>query len=213
MIPATEVSRRAFAHYLGALPWLALGGGCQLPGKSPPPREFRLTPKTTFGELPEVTWSLVVDLPESEPAVDTLRIARLSGVEVAYYADAAWVDRPAAMIEPLLIQSFRASGAIRVVGDRRSEIRPDFLLQSRITAFQAEARPEAPPDVRVAMAANLVAMPKREVVGTTEVAHTVTATERELQAIATAFDEALGKVFKRLVEWTLATGEAAVSTS
>jgi cholesterol transport system auxiliary component len=179
MMPATDVSRRAFTHYLGALPWLALVGGCQLPGTSAP-REFRLTPKTTFGDLPEVSWSLVVDRPQSEPAIDTERIARLDGVEVAYYANALWVDRPAALIEPLLIQSFRASGAIAVVGDRRSEIRPDFLLQSRLTAFQAEARPDAPPDIRVAIAATLVAMPKREVAGTTEIANTVPAAEREL---------------------------------
>lgn len=212
MMPATGVSRRAFVHYLGGLPLLALGCGCQLPGTAPP-REFRLTPKTTFDGLPKVEWSLVVDRPESEPAIDTVRIARLSGVEVAYYAGAEWVDRPADLIEPLLIQSFRASGAIAVVGDRRSEIRPDFLLQSRITAFQAEARPDAPADIRVAIAATLVAMPRREVVGTTEIGRTVTAAERELEAIAGAFDEALGKVFKRLVEWTLETGEAAVRTS
>jgi cholesterol transport system auxiliary component len=100
-----------------------------------------------------------------------------------------------------------------VVGDRRSEIRPDFLLQSRITAFQAEPQGEAPPDVRVAMAATLLAMPRREVVGTTELGDTVTAGARELEAIAAAFDEALGRVFKRLVEWTLTTGEAAAATS
>ena len=213
MTAAAHLSRRTLARCLGALPLLALGGGCQLPGTAPPPREFRVTPKTTFGDLPEVSWSLVVDRPESEPAIDSERIARLSGVEVAYYADALWVDRPAAMIQPLLIQSFRASGAIEVVGDRRSEIRPDFLLQTRITAFQAEPQQDAPPDVRVAIAASLLAMPRREVVGTTEIGYTATAAAREIEAIATAFDEALGKVFKRLVEWTLTTGAAASVTS
>ena len=212
MTPAARLSRRTLAWYLAALPLLA-AGGCQLPGKSPPPREFRVTPKTTFDNLPEVGWSLVVDRLESEPTIDTVRIVSVSGVEVAYYADALWVDRPAAMIQPLLIQSFRASRAIAVVGDRRSEIRPDFLLQCRITAFQAEPKPDAPPDVRAAIAASLLAMPRREVAGTTEIGYTVPAAAREMPAIATAFDEALGKVLKRLVEWTLATGEAAAATS
>ena len=212
MTPATLVSRRTLARYLGVLPLLGLAG-CQLPGNAPPPRAFRLTPKTTFADLPEVSWSLVVDRPDSEPAIDSERMARLSGVEVAYYAGALWVDRPAEMVQPLLIQSFRASDAIEVVGDRRSEIRPDFLLQSRITAFQAEPQADAPPNVRVAMAATLLTMPQREVVGTVEIGETVTATARELEAIAAAFDEALGKVFKRLVEWTLTTGEAATATS
>ena len=212
MTPA-HLSRRTLARRLGALPLLALGGGCQLPGKSPPPREFRVTPKTTFEGLPDVSWSLVVDRPDSDPAIDSVRIALLSGLEVTYYAGGLWVDRPPAMIQPLLIQSFRASDAIEVVGDRRSEIRPDFLLQTRITAFQAEPRQDAPPDVRVALAASLLAMPRREVVGTTEIGYTAPAAAREIEAIATAFDEALGKVFKRLVEWTLATGAAAAATS
>jgi cholesterol transport system auxiliary component len=212
MMPATELSRRSFARALGVLPLLALGGGCQLAGREPP-REFRLTPKTTYGALRKVDWSLIVDRPESDRAIDTVRIARLSGVEVAYYADALWVDRPAAMLEPLLIQSFRASDAIEVVGDRRSEIRPDFLLQSRITAFQAEPIPDAPPNVRVALAVSLLAMPRRVVAGPTEVGSSVPAEQRELESIAAAFDEALGKVFKRLVEWTLQTGQAAVVTS
>ena len=67
--------------------------------------------------------------------------------------------------------------------------------------------------MRVALAATLLAMPRREVVGTTEPTATVTAEAGELEAIATAFDEALGKVFKRLVEWTLTAGEAAAATS
>ena len=59
------------------------------------------------------------------------------------------------------------------------------------------------------MSATLIRMPRREVVGTTHIAQTVTATATNLESIALAFDEALGKVLKRLVEWTLVTGEAA----
>jgi hypothetical protein len=34
--------------------------GCQLPGSGPPPREFRLTQKSTFPEgMPQVDWALV----------------------------------------------------------------------------------------------------------------------------------------------------------
>jgi ABC-type uncharacterized transport system auxiliary subunit len=136
---ANAPSRRALLRFGAALPVLGLGTGCQLPGGSPPPREFRVTSPTAFPEdLPKVSWSLAVDRPSIGSAIDSDRIARLSGVEVEYYAGATWVDRPAAMIEPLLIQSFRNSGAIEVVVDRRSEVRPDFLLQTNITAFQAE---------------------------------------------------------------------------
>ena len=113
------------------------------------------------------------------------------------------------MIEPLIIQSFRSSGAIAVVADRRSGVRPDFVLQTDITAFEATETASGPPDVRVAMSATLIRMPRREVVGTTQIARTVTAQATDLESIALAFDDALGKVLKDLVEWTLRTGEAA----
>jgi cholesterol transport system auxiliary component len=207
------LSRRRLIQLGTALPLLSTAA-CQLPGKGPPPREFRLTPKTTSSEnLPKVDWSLVVDRPDVERSIDTARIARMTGVEIEYYANATWVDRPAAMIEPLIIQSFLSSGAIDVVADRRSDVRPDFLLQTNISAFWSLQEESGPPQARVVMSARLMAMPKREVVGTTEIGRSVPAQGGDLPAIAAAFDEALGKVLKRLVEWTLVTGQAARATS
>jgi cholesterol transport system auxiliary component len=204
-----HVSRRQLLGAGLAVPALSVAG-CQLPGGGPPPREFRVTQKSTFSEeLPDVGWSLMVERPNALRSIDTPRIARTSGVEIQYYAGATWVDRPAVMIEPLIIQTFRASEAIDVVVDRRASIRPDFLLQTDLAAFEAMETASGPPDVRVAMSATLIRMPRREVVGTTHIAHTVTAEGTNLGAIALAFDDALGKVLKDLVEWTLRTGEAA----
>ena len=122
MTVANPSSRRALLRTAAALPLLGLGAGCQLPGSSPAPREFRVTAKTTFADdLPEVDWSLAVDRPTILTAIDSARIARLSGVEVEYYAGAAWVDRPAAMIEPLLIAVLPQLGRDR--GGRRPEVR------------------------------------------------------------------------------------------
>jgi cholesterol transport system auxiliary component len=183
---------------------------CQLPGSGPPLREFRVTQTSTFpDDLPKVKWALVVERPQAAPSIDTPRMARTSGVAIQYYAGATWVDRPPVMIEPLLIQSFRASGAIEVVADRRADIRPDFVLQTTIAAFEAMETESGPPDVRVVMTATLIRMPRRQVVGTTEIGRTVTAQANNLESIAMAFDDGLGKVMKRLVEWTLLTGQAA----
>jgi cholesterol transport system auxiliary component len=201
------LTRRQALHLCAILPSVTMAA-CQLPGKGPPPREFRVTQKTTFPEdLPGVDWSLVVDRPTIDRAIDTTRIARMRGVEVEYYGDAEWVDRPAAMIEPLIIQSFRNSGAIAVVADRRSDVRPDFMLQTNISAFQVQQTDSSPPEARVVMSARLMSMPRREVVGTTEIGRTVPARAGDLESIVLALDDALGKVLKRLVEWTLVTGE------
>lgn len=204
-----RVSRRKLLGVGLALPAMSVAA-CQLPGSGPPPREFRVTQTSTFSEeLPEVDWSLMVERPNALRSIDTQRIARTSGVEIEHYAGATWVDRPPVMIEPLIIQSFRSSEAIGVVVDRRASIRPDFLLQTDLAAFEATETASGPPDVRVAMSATLIRMPRREVVGTTHIARTVTAQATSLQAIALAFDDALGEVLKQLVEWTLRTGEAA----
>jgi cholesterol transport system auxiliary component len=206
--PGIRVSRRQLLRVAVSVPVLSVAG-CQLPGSGPPPREFRVTQKSTFSEeLPDVDWSLMVERPNALRSIDTPRIARTSGVEIQYYAGATWVDRPPVMIEPLIIQSFRSSEAIDVVVDRRANIRPDFLLQTDLAAFEATEAASGPPDVRVAMSATLIRMPRRNVVGTTQIARTVAAEATNLESIALAIDEALGKVLKRLVEWTLITGEA-----
>ncbi len=203
------VGRRRLIR-LAALVPLSAAAACQFPGQGTPPREFRLTPKTTFPEdLPKVDWSLVIDRPAIVPSIDTVRIARTRGIEVEYYADATWVDRPAAMIEPLIVESFQNSGAIEVVAGRRSDVRPDFMLQTNLEAFQARQTGSEPAEARVALSARLMTMPKRLVVGTAAIGRSVPAQAADLPSIAAAFDDALGKVLKRLVEWTLVTGQGA----
>jgi cholesterol transport system auxiliary component len=208
---ASRLSRRRFLGAGAALPLLAAVQACQLPGSGPPPREYRLTPKTTFDDLPKVQWSLVVTQPQANPAIDTARIARIAagGLQVQYYADANWVDRAPAMVQPLIVQSFRSSGAIAVVADDRTDLRPDFVLSTDLTVFQAQQKASGPTDVSVSIAAKLFQMPRRNVVGTTEINRSVTAETESMDAIAAAFDDALGKVLKRVVEWTLVTGQSA----
>lgn len=184
--------------------------GCMLPGSGPAPREFRLTPKTTFDELPKVDWSLVIARPGASPAIDTTRIAVVrTGVEIEYYADARWVDRPAAMLQPILVQSFRNSGAITVVGNDRAAFRPNFVLNTDLVSFYARHEQGGQPEVTAAISTSLLKMPRREVVGATEIGRTVEAAGGDLVSITAAFDDALGKVLKRVVEWTLTTGQSA----
>jgi cholesterol transport system auxiliary component len=209
----TRGSRRDLLQAALGASLLAGLAACQLPGSRPAPREFRLTPKTTFDELPSVAWSLAIGRPETSPAIDTTRIAVVRrGVEIEYYADARWVDRPAAMLQPILVQSFRNSGAIAVVGGDRAAFRPDFVLNTDLVAFYALHAEGAQPEVRVVIASSLIQMPRRNVVGSTEIGRTVPAAGGDLNAITAAFDDALGKVVKRVVEWTLTTGQQA-STS
>ena len=208
-----RLSRRRLLDYSVAAPILASISACQLVSYGPPPRAFRLTPKSTFSEpISTVSWSLGVGLPSADRSVDTTRIVRLAdGIELEYYADAAWANRPTRMIQTLILQSFQNSDAIDIVVDDRSDVRPEFVLRTDLQEFQAEQTDVGPPQVRVALDAKLLRMPKRDVIGSETFDQMIVATGDNIEAIITTFDQALGEVLKDLVEWTLSTGEVTMS--
>ena len=187
---------------------LLLAGCATLPRPGPPPRVFRLTPKTTFPEdLPRVDWTLAVSEPLAERALDTDRIALLrDGTEIAYFANVVWSDRVPALVQILLVQSFLASGAV-AAGTDRDPLRPDYLLRSVLTAFQVHESGDGARAAVVSLTATLLRMPRREVVATERFRAVHPVGARRFEAVIAAFDEALGKVLKRVVLWTLLVGE------
>ena len=163
--------------------------------------------------MPSVDWALVVEEPDTQVGLDRARIAILRrGIELDYYADVPWEARAPAMVQRLMIESFKNSGKIEVVGNERLRVRPDFILKPELREFQALLEGDAPPRVQVAINVKLVQMPRRDVVGTTGDESIVTASSGDIEAVVTAFDEALGKVYKTLVGWTLETGNAAAAS-
>src|SRR3546814_2488547 len=58
------------------------------------------------------------------------------------------------------------------------------------------------PEAWVSINAKLVQMPRRAIVASQSFGAKVTAEADTLQAVVTAFDDAAGKVLRRLVEWT-----------
>lgn len=180
-----------------------------LPGRGPAPRLYRLTPKSTFPNLPDVNWQLVVEPPSAQASIDTPRIGlMLSHLRFDYYAQANWVDRAPLMVQSLIIESFDNSGAIIAVGRESVGLRPDYVLKSELREFQAEVQDDGH-RVNVALHAKLVQMPERLIVASTEFEHRVRTPSDTLHPVIDAFDEALGEVMKRLVTWTLEEGEKA----
>ncbi len=203
-----RIRRRRLLTMSGAVPLLALTGCVDLPAQGAPARQFRLTPKSTFANtVPDVTWALMVEEPDSQTGLDRARIAILrGGVEIDYYANAEWSGRAPSMVQGLLIESFKNSGHIEVVGNERLRVRPDFVLKPELREFQALSAGSGQPQAQVAMTAKLVKMPRRDVVGTTRIERIADAETEALEDVVRAFDQALGGVMKRLVEWTLVTG-------
>lgn len=191
------------------LPFLLMAvlllGACQLPGGGAPPNLYTLTPKSTFTpDLPELNRQLVVERPIASAGLSTSRIAlQRSPVSLEYYANANWTDTAPAMVQTLLIESFENSGRIISVARESATLRPDLILRPELREFQAEYDGSGPPLVRVRINARLIRMPDRVIVGGHTVEQTVRAGGTDLESIVFAFDEALGSVIRRVVEWTL----------
>lgn len=200
---------RPVAALLAVALALALGA-CEnlIPGSGPPPDLYTLTPKSAFKpDLPKVDWQLVVEEPLAAGGLDVTRIAlRSKPTELNYFAGAQWVDRAPRMVQTLLVESFENSGKIVSVGRQAIGLRSDFNLKSELREFQAEyAQPETAPLVRIRLNAKIVSQPRRDIIASENFEGTAQATGTSMAEVVAAFDLALDRVLKRVVEWTLLT--------
>jgi len=185
--------------------------GCALPGSGPPPQRVRLNPATSFPpNMPSAGWKLVVSEPSATLSINTARIMVIDRAgTIQYLANGEWASRAPEMVMELLVESFQNSNRILTVGDRRSRIRPDFELESRLTAFQIVAESPTSGVVHVSLDASLLQRPQRNVLSSLPFSSSAEVNSRTLEAVFAAFDGALQDVMSQVVEWTLVTGAGA----
>ena len=214
---ALPTGRRRLLRAAACLPLAALAAACSLPvpGQGPPPDLFRLTPKSTFREdLPAVDWQLVLEPPVADAGLNTTRIAlQHTPTQIEYYARAGWADRAPMMVQTMMVESFENSDRIVAIGRESIGLRADFILKSELREFQTVYYNGGGPEAWVAINAKLVQMPRRAIVASQSFDARVAAQGNSLHEIIKAFDEAAGKVLRRVVEWTLIEGEAAFQAS
>ena len=209
MTTASPVSRRSLGAALLGTTILGAAGSCGI--NAPPPRKLVLTPVASFpGGARRVTWSLVVDEPGAGRQLDTSRIAVMDGAyRMEYYKEAEWADAAPAMIGALLVQSFRNTGSLPVVGSTRLGLYADVMLISTLTKFQVEPGPGNTPQAAVAIEATLLQLPRRNPLATTRFEKATPIGEIVLENVGSAFNESLGDVMRRIMVWTLENGRAA----
>ena len=181
---------------------------CQglIPGASrDPPRLYELTPKSTFDPaLPRVRSQLVVESPESASGLQTSRIAvKQKPTTLDYYARSEWTDLAPRLVQTKLIESFENSGKIVSVGREGSGLRSDYILKSELRHFEAQLYETEKPLIRIVVNVKLVRMPAREIVANRSFERTVKVDAADIDKLVEGFDEALGGVLKRVVEWTI----------
>ncbi len=171
----------------------------------PPAELYTLTPKSTFrADLPTVDWQLVVNSPRAAGGLDENRIAlRKHPTRLQYFAGVRWTDRAPTMVQSLLVESFENSGRIVAVDKQAIGLRSDYDLRTELREFQADYFGDDAPLVRVRINAKLVKQPRRVIIASKSFEATSKIEGAGMLPIAVAFDDALGKVMKGIVEWTL----------
>ena len=183
--------------------------GCEGLGPTlggPPANLYTLTPKNTFSkELVSVSWQLVVNEPIASGGLNIDRIAlRHSPTELKYFARARWTERAPRMVQTLMVESFENSGAILAVGRKAIGLRSDYSLITELREFQAEYfEPDGVPIVRVRLNAKLVKQPRRAIIASRTFQSMIKSQGKEMRHVISAFDQALGKVLRHTVEWTV----------
>ncbi|HVO14617.1 MAG TPA: ABC-type transport auxiliary lipoprotein family protein [Alphaproteobacteria bacterium] len=189
-----------------ALGALAAGCGSVIPGADvAPPKLYSLTPKNTFSaDLPKVTWQLVVEQPDAAASLNTTRIAlRQTPITLDYYARAVWTDTAPRLFQTKIIESFENSKKIISVGRDAVGLRSDYVLKCELRHFEALYFQGGMPIVYVELNAKLVKMPERVIIANQTWSRKITSTSPSLDDVVLAFDDASGKILKRLVEWAL----------
>lgn len=187
---------------LVALLWGAVLGCSILPSSGPVPDLYTLTATPSAG-LNAVDWPLAIEEPVPTGGLGTDRIAvRPSPLELRYFSKVRWAERVPRMVQTLLIQSFQDSGAFPAVTRQPIGLHRGHSLRTELRAFEVEkfAKGQAPL-VRVVITAQLVTLPREEIVATKTWEARRVAQGSEMVAVVAAFDEALDAVVAEMLTW------------
>jgi cholesterol transport system auxiliary component len=198
---ATFLARRTLA--LGLIVGLA---SCASLLTDKPKPLFQLTPKSTYpAGLPHLPGQLLVDLPLAPGGLDTARIAlSRSPVSLDYFADGEWTDRATRLVQTALLESFENSRTVTAIDRETIGLGADLVLKSELRHFEAVYdSPNGPPQVWVVLNLRLVKMPERKIIAQQSFEAHAPAAANRIGDIVLAFDEALGKVMKETVTWTV----------
>ena len=110
------------------------------------------------------------------------------------------------------MQSFQNTGRLPVVAPSRQTLATDFLLLSNLRKFQVENDAAGTPQATVIIEATLLKMPRRTPVATARFVKVTLIYAKSTDTVTAAFDTSLADVMRRIVDWTLRQGYAALAT-
>ena len=110
---------------------------------------------------------LLVAEPQAAAGFDTPRIAYTkTPFALEYYTQSNWVDTPARMLVPLLVDALERSKGFDVVLPQPTSVNGDLRLETTLIRLQQEFQPQASSRVRLTVRAKLIDIPTDHVLGT-----------------------------------------------
>lgn len=153
--------------------------------------------------------TLMVFVPRARAGFDTERMAYVRRPdEIEYYARHRWIDAPARMIAPLMVQALEATGAYSAVVPASTLARTRWRLQSEIVRLQQVFR-EKPSQVEFALRAQLIDTATQQPVASQLFSLTVPAPSDDARGGAAAANAAVRTLLPRLAEWCAAVSAQA----
>ena len=178
-------------------------GGCTLlqPVRTESPSLFTLEGTSESPPLRDaVPQPLVIAVPQARPALDSARIVYVSRTyEVRFFAKSQWVDTPARMLAPLLIQALGASSRFEPVRSGAG-VAAALRLETEITTLQQEFI-VAPSRVRFTLRAQLVDVADHRIVATTDLEAVEESPSDDPYGGVVAANQAVHRLLRELTTW------------
>lgn len=122
--------------------------------------------ESAAAEMGKVT--LLVNTPNAQPGFNSPRMVYIKRAhEIDYFSQSQWVDNPARMLTPLLVQALAHSAKYRAVVQMRNSAKADIRLDTEIIRFQHEFL-TLPSQVHLTIRAQLLDVHEQSVIATRE---------------------------------------------
>ncbi len=147
---------------------------------------------------------LAVSVPRARAGYDTAQMAFVRApYEVEYFAKSRWADTPSRMLAPLLVQALEQAGGFRAVVQAPNAVPADLRLDTELVRLQQNFATR-PPQVELALRAQLVDVRSRRVLATAEFEEIEPATREDAYGGVVAANRALQRILVRLADFSVA---------
>lgn len=156
---------------------------------------------------PKEAPAVLVAAPQARPGFDTERMAYVrSPNQLEYFARHRWIDAPARMLAPLMVQALESTGAFSAVVQAPTVARTKWRLETEIVKLQQDFL-EQPSVVHLVLRTQLINANTQQPVAARVFTATVAAASQDARGGAKAANDALKQLLPQLAQWCAANLE------